>query len=139
MSISNVRPFYKNRLEILGFTHWADGFNFENIPSTILDNAFHIEVNPSDAGVINQHAQFIDMPVTVRVFRKGFVDVSAGIDSALLDVENIICDILLPSIRLGSDIKNVVFDGFSVNPLADSNDNAIMLELNFTNNLALEI
>ena len=139
MSVTSVRPFYKNRLEILGFTQWSDGFNFENIPSTILDKAFHIQVNSTAGGVISPHVQNINMPVTIRVFRKGFRDVSAGIDSALADVESIICDILAPSVRLGSAIKNVVLDDFSVNPLADSNDNAIMLELNFTNLIVLEI
>ena len=55
------------------------------------------------------------------------------------DVEDILCDTLLPSIRLSSDIKNVVFEGFSVNPLDESNDNAIMIEMNFTNIIILEI
>lgn len=139
MSITSVRPFYKNRLEILGFSQWDDGFNFQNIPSTILDKAFHIEVNPAVGGVINPHVQNLQMPVTIRVFRKGFRDINAGIDSALEDVENIICDILLPSVRLSSAIKNVVFDGFSVNPLDGSNDNAIMIEMNFSNKLVLQI
>jgi len=139
MSISNVRSFYRTQLETLGFDEWTDGFNFENIPSTILDKSFHIDVEPSTGGVINQHAQNVDMPVIIRVFRKGFRDPSNGIDLALLDVETIICAILAPSVRLSSDIKNVVLEGFSVNPLADSNDNAIMVEINFTNNLILEI
>lgn len=139
MSISNVRGFYKTRLEGLGFEQWDDGFNFENIPSTILDGAFHIEVNPSSGGPTNQTIQNVTMPVTVRVFRKGFRNVSEGIDSAILDVENIICDIIAPAVRLSSDIKNVVLDGFSVNPLDDSNDNAIMIELNFTNLIIFDI
>ncbi len=139
MSISSVRSFYSDRLESLGFDEWADGFSFENIPSSIVDKSFHVTVESSTGGVINQHVQNIEMPVTVRVFRQGFRDPSNGIDEAILDVETIICDILSPSVRLSSDIKNVVFDGFSVEPLSGSNDNAIMLELNFTNKIILEI
>lgn len=139
MSVTLVRPFYKNRLEILGFTQWTDGFNFQNIPSTILDKAFHVELNPAIGGAITQHVQNLTMPATIRVFRKGFRNVSEGIDLAMQDVENIICDILAPSVRLGSGIKNVVLDGFSVNPLDDSNDNAIMVELEFSNFLILSV
>lgn len=139
MSITSVIPFYRNRMEMLGFKEWEDAFNTEDIPSTILDKSFHIEVNPTTAGVTNQLVLNVSMPVTIKVFRKGFRDTAIGRDTALLDVQNIICDILLPSVRLGSEIKNVIFDGFSVNALADSNDNVVMTELNFSNNLIQDI
>ncbi len=139
MSFNLVRSTFKTRLNTLGYQEWVDGFNFENIPSTILDGAFHIEVNPGTGGPTNQTVQPGEMPVTVRVFRRGFKNVSDAIDECVLDLENIVCDLIAPSVRLGSGIKNIVFDGYSLNPLAESNDNAVMLEINFTNFVMLQI
>jgi len=132
MSVTLVVPLFRTRMDGLDYSEWTDTFDIENIPSTILDKSYHVEVNDGSGGVINQHVQNVSMPVTLRVFRRGFRDPASMRDEMLGDMETIICDILLPAVRLSSGIKNIVFDSFSLLPLDDSNENSIILEMNFT-------
>ncbi len=138
MSVTLVVPLFRTRMDGLGYREHTDGFNIENIPSTIIDKSYHIEVITGTGGVINQHVQGVDMPITLRVFREGFRDPAAMRDEMLGDMQSIICDILTPAVRLTSGIKNIVFDSFSLLPLDDSNDNSIILEMNFTNIVILQ-
>jgi hypothetical protein len=138
MSVTLVLPLFRTRMDDLGYREWTDGFNVENIPSTIIDKSYHLEVNDGSGGVINQHVQNISMPITLRVFRNGFRDPASMRDEMLGDMEAIVCDILLPAVRLSSGIKNIVFDSFSLLPLDVSNDNSVILEMNFTNIIMLQ-
>lgn len=132
MSFSLVRPYFRTNLRALGFTEWTDAFNFENIPSTRLEKAFHIE-NPSGSrrDVYDPTSQDIELDVTIRTFRKGFKDPAQAVDSAIADLEAILTRVLASDRRLGTGIKNVVYNNHTITPLADTNDNVAVLEINF--------
>ena len=125
-------PYFRARLNSLNYKEWEDAFNFDNIPQTRLDMAYHLEVGAIDSGPANQLAHQFSMPVVVRVFIKGGRDTKASRDDALSQSETILAEILKPSNRLGIAIKDVQPDGLTLNVLDTSDDNDIILEMNFT-------
>jgi hypothetical protein len=122
----------------LGYKEWDDLFNIDNIPSTIIDGAYHVEVGSGSGAVINQHVLNTEFPIVLRLFRKGFRDPAEMRDEMLGELQTIICDILLPAVRLSSGVKNIIFDGWDFLPLSESNDNSIILEMRFTNIVMLQ-
>jgi hypothetical protein len=139
MSWTNVKPFFTSVLEAQGFSNWPDGFNIENIPANILDHAFHIFI-PSIQGVKNsQWDQETSIPVEVVIFLKGYNDPSSAIDEAILSAQNIVSEVMRPSVRTQQTcIQNVIFSSVEFNPLAESNDNAVLALLNFEARVILE-
>lgn len=131
MCLAQARIYFRNRMETLGYSEWRDGFNKDNIPSTLLDQVFHLESGEIAPTASNHQVHEFSSPIVVRVFLKGFLDPATAIDNALETADTILEEILLPSNRLGTEVKDVIPIGISVNPLSDSNDNAVLLELNF--------
>jgi hypothetical protein len=131
--ITAIRPYFRARLNALGFREWKDGFNFENIPSTILDKSYHVEIpRGSRLNAFDMSSNDITQDVVVRVFFKGFRNPSEAIDLALLKYEQILQSVLASENRIGVDIKNIYFDSCQILPLSDSNDNAVILEITFS-------
>lgn len=136
MSLAEIRPYMRDILDGLGYDEWTDGFNFENIPSTIFNESYHLEVGVISAGVANQRAYRFTAPVLLRVFLKGFRSPSEAIDDALLRGDTILSGVLAESERLGvpadnRSIKNVFPGPIQTLPFDASNDNAIILQMEF--------
>jgi hypothetical protein len=74
MTLGGLRAFFRTRLDGLGYTEWTDGFNIENIPSTVLDMSYHLAVGDIRSGPANQLLHVFDYPLTVSIFLKGFRD-----------------------------------------------------------------
>lgn len=133
MSLTAVRPYFRARLDSLGFNEWSDGFAFDNIPLNILDKSYHIETRTSSGDPINQQgAQTIRLDVTIRIMRKGFLNTSQLQDDVILDAENIIKECCKTSNRLTQTFKNIIFNGISIDPINSQDDNGAILTVNFT-------
>jgi hypothetical protein len=125
-----VRPFFAGRLDALGFSEWPDGFNTENIPSTILDNSYHLEVGEI-RGESNGPTNYVfSMPLVIRIFTKGYRDPGSQIDAAL-DIGNVVLeDLLDPAVRNAqNDLKDIRPTSVQVLPLAASNDNQVITQI----------
>jgi hypothetical protein len=135
MSLSVVRPFFRSVLNSQGYTEWTDGFNSENIPSTILDKSYHIETFNFTGLRLNQLDQEIETDVTVSLFFKGYRDSSNAIDVSIQKVEDFIKEVLKPSSRVGqfaNGIKNITLQGFSLEPKDATNDSLVKASVNFS-------
>lgn len=135
MSMTEVRTYFRARLNALNYREHPDGFNFENIPQTILDRSYHLEIGLITGSTANQETHNFSYPLTIRIFLKGFRDPAAKIDDAIGQAEVILADVLKPSNRLGVTIKDVVPDTVQVIPLDGTNDNDMILQMDFTTNL----
>ncbi len=132
MSFSAVRSFFRTQMNGLKFKEWTDGFNFENIPSTTLHNAYHISSDSGQRrGIYNASDQSFEVNVTIRVFKKGYRNPAQAIDDCMSSIDAITTDILDSGTRLGEVIKNIYLDQYQILPLANSNDNSAILELTF--------
>lgn len=127
-----VRPYFRSNMNALNYTEWTDGFNIENIPSTKLEKIYHI-LTPSGSrrDVYDQTSQDVELDVTIRVMRKGFKNPAGAIDTTLVDLQNILNRCLDSERRLGAEIKNIAYNGHTITALNETNDNAVLLEINF--------
>lgn len=139
MALTDVRAYFRTRMVALNFKEWPDGFNFENIPKSIINNAFHIESNTITPDAVNMTTYDFSSPVTLRLFVKGFRDPAQAIDNAITFYESILCEVLKPANRLGTQIQNVTPGPTSILPLSDNNDNAVILEMEFTARVFLNV
>lgn len=142
MSLQHVRPYFRNRaVEIWGSEkEWKEPFNVNNIPSTIIDGSFNVELLTGSGVKQNQTDLEIQFPVKVRYFKKGYRDPQAGLDLATAAADSYIRQALKHSTRLvGEGIKNVQLTAFDFVRLNESNDNLIMVEMDFTALVILEV
>jgi hypothetical protein len=139
MSLSDIRPYFRTHFTAEGFTEWKDGFGADNIPENIIDKAFHIDGTSTIGGISNNQADMdTGTAQLVRFFIKGFRNPADAIDKAYLKVENILKRTQKSSNRL-TTLLDVVFEGASILPLADSNDNAVLVEMNFTARVIVDV
>lgn len=131
MSLNNIRPYFRTRLDGLGYLEHEDGFNRQNIPQTILNKSYHILVESVSGGPINHTDQFTESSVLVSVFFKGYRNVNEAIDDAISNVETIIKDVC-KVVNRTSTLLNVVFEGSDFLPLSDTNDNSVLVEMRFS-------
>lgn len=131
MSLTAVRPYFRTHLDSLSFKEWTDAFNVENIPSNLIDGSYHLQMLQGTLEKHNMTALEINQPLTVRLFRKGFRDPASAVDQVLTDSENILNLVLKPSNRLTGSLKNVSFSSLLIQESSDSNDNLVMLTLEF--------
>lgn len=141
MSFQDVRPYFRARVEAVGgLQEWTDGFNFDNIPSTILDGSYHLDSGSFSNIKQNQDCLDASGTFTVRVFLKGFRDPQDGIDRGWAKGQAIVQECLKASNRATqAGIKNVQLLTFAVEPLDVSNDNVVRTVLSFTVTIVLDI
>lgn len=133
MSLVSILPYFRNQLDDLGYDEWRDAFDVENIPENILDRSYHLTLGVADIGPANQTVTQFDVPVIVQLFYKGYTndDSSTTVDKVIAESEVVFAAILSAANRLGTEVKNVVPQNFSVQPKSVSNTNDMILELNF--------
>ncbi len=137
MSLASVRPFFRARLEGLGFREHDQPFEPGQIGESIQDGAFHMETGVIVSTSANQIVHDFDYPITIRVYKKGYEDILAAYDEIHADADLILADLLDPMVRLGTIIKDIVPDTVQPLPLDETNDNVIVLEFVFTAKLEL--
>lgn len=138
MSLSNVRSYLKTRMDLLGYSEWRDGFKTDNIPESIMDMSYHILVESIDGGSINHTHQDTFSNVSMKVFYRGYLDVTEAIDTAILGVETIVKDICKVSNRTSTTL-NVVFNGAEFSPINDLNDNSVLVDMDITVRVVLGV
>lgn len=131
MSLTAIRPYFRARLDSLSYVEWTDGFNFENIPSNILDGSYHLESGQASGIKQNQDDLELSQVLTARLFIKGYRDPASAIDSGHEKGEAIIKECLKATLRLTSSIKNITFTNMDIEPVALSNDNAVIVRMEF--------
>lgn len=131
MSFTNIRPYFRTRLDSLGFREWPDAFNIDNNPSSIIDLSYHL--GPVQVSTIQQNQGDLesDGSISVHLWVKGYADPSVALDDSLTNAQSILVDVLKASNRIGGNLKNVFLDGIATEPIAGSNDNVVRLRLDF--------
>lgn len=133
MGLAHVRAQVVAKMETLGFVEWQDAFPIDNIPSTMEDQAFHIQIEPIVAITGDQRTHRFSAPFVIRVLRRGFRYPVEAIDSCLTDADTINAALLAPAFRLAltDDVKNLTPTRIDLEPLSSSNDNVVVLNMRF--------
>ena len=137
MSLATVRPFFRERLEGLGFSEHDQPFQPNQIGETIVNDSFHMETGSIISSAANQVVHSFEFPITVRIYKKGYVNLLEAYDDIHETADEVLSDLLEPSVRIGTDIKDIVPESIDILPIDDSNDNILYLELVFTAKLEL--
>lgn len=133
MSLTDVRSYFRSRMDALKYKEWKDGFDFANIPSTILDKSYHIDANEGLVDELGNLDVSLNVTTRIRVFTKGYRNISEGIDLTIERIEEIVRGIMDPVERLNGDcgLKTTDFSGFRIEPIALDNNNITVATLDF--------
>lgn len=131
MALELVRPYFRARVNALGFTEWQDGFGDDNIPESIIDKSYHLR-HGNVSKLSRGGADIVyTVPITVSAFFSGYRDVSAAIDLGMAGAESIV-NSCINIANYVSPIKIVEFTGFTVEPYDDAvNDNIVKALISF--------
>lgn len=134
MSIILVKTYFKNIGLQRGMKEHKNPFSWEDIPANAIDRMFHIESRQSTVVSQNQIDLEMEMPVSVRLFLRGYNQVYEAEDKIKKEMESYFTAALKVENRLAQPnyIKNVKLISFSIDPFAQSNDNWIVGRLDFT-------
>lgn len=135
MSFIDLRPYFQARMKTVDedLREWEDGFNIENIPSTILNKSWHFKTGLfSNIGAQGHTAFKFTCPVTINVILKGYGQPKEAIDTALFLSDAIVKECTDVVHRLNqANIKNVLPDTVNIRELSQTNDNIVVLEMQF--------
>lgn len=132
MSLTAIKPWFKDRLETLNFAEHVDGFNTDNIGQIVIDRAFHVRPIIITGGPINHTDQRTETDVEVKIFFKGGRDANEAIDSAILEIEQIVKECCNIRKRTSDGLLNVIFNRAEIEPRALDNDNSVLVTFSFT-------
>lgn len=133
MSVKGIRTYARNRMAALGFTEWTDGFNFENVPQTLLSTRYILRLNDSSGGKVSNDNQEISFPLVVESAIKPTGNPKSLIEQGFDRADSIIDTFMVANQRLSqTDFRNIVHSSTSVVPLdGDSNDNGVRVLVGF--------
>jgi hypothetical protein len=131
MSIISVRPYFRDRLEALGYEEWTESFSVDNIPQTILEKVYHIESVGITSSAANQLTHQFIYTMKVRLFVRGFRDESDALDSCDGIIEDVLSEILSPANRISLPIKDIQPGNIQHIAIDESNDSDIIIEMDF--------
>jgi len=131
MSLTNIYPYFRTRMKLLGFTEHEDGFNRDNIPSTLNNKSFHILTPSVLGGAVNQNHQDTATSVSVQFVIKGYRYPTEAKEKAMFELEKIIKDICNISNRTAT-LLNVVYEGSTMDALNNQDDNQVLVDIDFT-------
>lgn len=138
MTLNNIYSHFEATFNYFGFEEWDDAFNIENIGSTIIDRAYHLNVPTILGGAINHTEQETSSTVVVNLFIKGFRYPKDAKIQGMAIVEDIIrkaCNIKDRT----TGLLNVVFESSDFDFLASSNDNICKVEMRFTAEVIIDV
>lgn len=141
MSFADLRPYFQARFANVDsdLKEWCDAFNIENIPSTIIDKSYHIREGAFTYVGTAQTCMSFSCPVNLTVCFKGYGDPKEAIDTALKMANDIVKECTKPVHRLNQRfIKNVLPEVISAREYSQSNDNIVVLEIQFNCLVALD-
>lgn len=134
MSFADIKPYFRAQLSAVGYTNeHLEAINLDNVPAVTLDRTFHILVAASQGISATLSDQIITASVIVSVFFAGWASEIQAIDDATEAAEEILKSCVKISARVtGLDtLRNVEFVGHNVQAIDGSNDNIMVLTLEF--------
>lgn len=133
MSLVNVLPYYRGKLNLLGYKEHDDPFDADNVPESILDKQYQLEWGDgTTASEANQGITW-SQPILCRLFIEGRRDSLETRDVAISRGETVLLELLnyLTNNSAGK-IKNVALDSFSIESLSETNSNSMVVLINTT-------
>ena len=137
-NLTQVRDYINSRIRISepSFNEWLGSLDdIGNIPSTVIDNSYIIELgSTTSTEQIDQHIQE-DQTVIITIFKRGFNSPTEARDSLMQTANCIRLDIIKPlnvdAYKQANDgnIDKVVSVGLTPSEIDATNDNTIKVDI----------
>lgn len=140
MSLSQVRTYFVTRIAALDseFEEHQDAFNQNNIGAYNFNKAYHIFYGQVSSGPLNHACTDDAVTASVALFFSGDRDPATALATAMDFAHTFRLACIKPeNAMIGTNIKNVVLNSIVAEPL-ESNDNAIVVRLDFTVRMVFE-
>lgn len=133
MSVKGIRTYARARMAALGFTEWTDGFNFENVPQTLLSTRYILRLSDGSGDKVSNDNQEIRFPLVVESAIKPTGNPKSLIEQGFDRADAIVAEFMQADQRLSSsDFLNIVHASTAVVPLdGASNDNGVRVLVGF--------
>jgi len=138
MSMTEVRSYFRDRMNELGFKEHKDAFGLE-IGSTKIHKAYHIESGDISELQQNHGCAMFVYPLTVRFYLKGYRYPADAIDESIDFEQTIAKNCKSPATLAETTIRRVSLPSSSREPHSESNDNIVMTTMGFVAEVVLEI
>lgn len=132
MNLSQARTYIKNQIALhdSSLKEWKDTFNRDNVPSSMVDNHYHISFGSLTSA---QRENYVEdnWTTVVTIWKRGFTNPVNAFD-AIMDTANCIrMSIIQPEADTLENILSVESVSIEPEPIDDTNDNIIMVSLEF--------
>ncbi len=140
MSFTSLKPYFRARMKALNFAEHTDAFNVDNIPSTKIDKAFHIELLPASYQGTAHVALAFKAQVRIKAYAKGYKTPAEAVDKCQEWADSIVKECCKSTNRLTqtTGLKNVLPTSVDTQALNQTNDNVAYLELTFDATIFLD-
>jgi hypothetical protein len=127
MTLLSLKSYITNRLTDAGFTEWVDPFGDDNIPSSIIDMAFHQRPPVANlTGAAHGTASYL-AEVQVKLYFKGYNNPDEAVKSAITKTELAISSLSNQGNYDPQGLAEVTVPAFSIDPYVDEvNDNIVV-------------
>lgn len=139
MSLSNVRPFFRERLNSIGFREHADGFDDTNREQTLMEKLYRLDTSNVVGAAANMQSHEFEMDCNVVITLRGQGTRNVELYDRSFEVaEQVYAEILAPANRNGTNIKDIIPTTILVTENSASNDNDLIITIGFTCNIYCE-
>lgn len=136
---SEIRDYARGRLRPLGYTEWEDALNFENIPRTRLDRAFHLGSMNATTLQLNNDNSYDRVTFELSLFYKGFRSTGESMDRVQGFMDDVYKSFMEPKNRFTQrNVKNLSLQNSFIDPLP-TNDNFFRAVMNFNFDVIVEM
>lgn len=133
MSLAAIRPLFRARMNALGFKEHKDAFDDTNRSQKQLEKLYRINTSTATGAGSNQTVHQFDQDVELVITLRGKGDKNVAlVDRAWGVADDVLADILSPSVRMGTTVKLIVPATITVEELSADNDNDVTLTMGFT-------
>ena len=135
MSWSQIRTYFNGEIETVlpDMREWRDAFNVENIPRTLLDTYYHLDIRSGASSSANDATVQDRMLVALKIWKKGSNDIATTQDE-LWDLAFCIRQGLINPRNVHTfdrDIQAVENLSMNAQPIDLTNDNVVEIQLEF--------
>lgn len=133
MSLASLIPYVRSKMNTLGYSEHRDEFDLENIPSTVIDKTYSIQVESLSVGNKSHVDYEWSFPLSLYVFYKGYNNPSDAMDGAIGEAERIMTELFEIEDRFSVEgIRKIEANGLSFSPMSQDNDTIIRTKIELT-------
>lgn len=132
MSLTKVRPYFRDKMISLGYGEWDAPFDEDQIDARSSDKGFYLPPGVIGGVTHNQSDLSMEVDQEVHFLIRGYRGHADALDDCYSEAQSIIKSMLNFVDRLKGDLTDVKLNSFSPEPYLSESDNIVRCGLSFT-------